>query len=151
MVKDHFLFKAVNKLSNIKEATIHQRDFSVPDFFRLCTLSVLWYGNRIPLQWRISCLRYWGCRCSPLSYCKEPPQPRSPPAVGVRVTGTHTVSNQYGSAPVQDTRTSYWNPEFPVGPIEAVTVPARTPDFTLHLILLLSPPFHRCRSPGASL
>lgn len=82
------------------------------------------------------------------SYCKEPPQPRSPPVVGVRVTGTHTVNSQYGSAPVQDTLTSYWNPEFPVGSIEAVTVPARTPDFTLHLILLLSPPFHRCRSPG---
>lgn len=82
------------------------------------------------------------------SYCKETPQPRSHPVVGVRVTGTHTVSNQYGSAPVQDTLTSYWNPEFPVGSTEAVTVPARTPDFTLHLILLLFPPFHWCRSPG---
>ena len=82
------------------------------------------------------------------SDCKEPPQPRSHPEVGVRVTGIHTASNQNGSAPVQDTLTSHWNPESPVGSTEAVTVPPRTPDFTRHLILLLRPPFHRCRSPG---
>lgn len=39
--------------------------------------------------------------------CKEPPQPRLCPVVGVQVEGTYPIIDQCRSAPVQDTLESF--------------------------------------------
>lgn len=56
--------------------------------------------------------------------------------------GAHSITDPCENAPVQDTL------KIPEGSAEADTGPTRKPDFSLCLILLPPPSFHRCWSPG---
>lgn len=134
---DHFLFKAINKLSSIKEPTIHQKENSVYlIFFRggwWCCFSRSLCCDMAPrslfnkdflsqlLRLSVPIPQGW-------SDPKEPPQLRPWAVVRVRVGGKHPVTNQCRSAPVQGTPMSPRHPEFPLGPAEKDTTLLPPPD-----------------------